>query len=187
MKDLGPCQWVLGMRVTCDRLNRTISLCQDRYVGKILNEFQMKDCKTASTPLPLNCLTAPVDSHSVSPRFNYRRAVGLIKYLVQCTRPDLAFACSYLSQFLNNPSLTHEHQVQHVFQYLKKTFDFNLTLGKTPKNSGKIVAYADSSHESARELASFSGSLIHYYGVIGWRAQKQADDGPALSTTKAEY
>jgi hypothetical protein len=29
MEDLGPCEWVLGMRIKQDRVNRTISLSQD--------------------------------------------------------------------------------------------------------------------------------------------------------------
>lgn len=187
MEDLGPCQWLLGMRVSRDRQAKTISLCQDRYIGEILEEFRMQEAKTASTPLPLNAITAPVDSRPVSSFFNYRRAVGLINYLVQCTRPDLAFACSYLSQFLNNPSITHEQQVKHVFRYLRKTQNLRLRLGQPPSIPGRIIAFADSSHESAKESASFSGSLLHYYGAVGWRAQKQADDGPSLSTTEAEY
>jgi hypothetical protein len=58
-----------------------------------------------------------------------------------------------------------------------------LHLGNLPTVPGQIVGYADASYESA----SFSGSLVHYYGVVGWRCQKQDDDAPALSTTEAEY
>jgi hypothetical protein len=187
MEDLGPCKWVLGMQVSRDTNNRTISLCQDQYIKEILEEFLMLDCKSASTPLPLNALTTPIDTQPISATFNYRRAVGLINYLVQCTQPDLAFACSYLSQFLNNLSRTHEHHVRHVFQYLKSSIDTALHLGKPLTVSGQIVGYADASYESAVDSASFSGSIIHYFGVIGWRCQKQDNDAAALSTTEAEY
>jgi hypothetical protein len=106
---------------------------------------------------------------------------------VQCTRPDLSFACSYLSQFLNNPSKTHENQVKHVFRYLNKTVNFRLELGEEPPQPGQIVAFADASYESAVDSTSFSGSLVRYFGTVGWRCQKQDDDAAALSTTEAEY
>jgi hypothetical protein len=62
-----------------------------------------------------------------------------------------------------------------------------LSLGTPPIVDSQIVAYADASHESAVNAASFSGSIIYYYGAVGWRCQKQDNDGPSLSTTKAKY
>jgi hypothetical protein len=149
MEDLGPCEWVLGMMVTRDQSTKHISLSQDRYIKEILEEFQMTNCKAASTPLPLNALTCPIDPNPPSKNFNYWRAVGLINYLVQCTRPDLAFAFSYLLQFLNNPSKTHKNHVHHVFQYLNSTHNAALQLGEALERPGHIVGYADASYESA--------------------------------------
>jgi hypothetical protein len=89
----------------------------------------MLDCKPTSTPLPLNALTCPVKEIPAS--INYWRGVGPLQYLVQCTRPDLAFACSYLAQFINKPSMTHQEQFFSVLHYIQRTKDFGLTLGKT--------------------------------------------------------
>ncbi|KAI7958132.1 hypothetical protein MJO29_006349 [Puccinia striiformis f. sp. tritici] len=186
MEDLGDCSWVLGMRVTRDREHRTISLCQDRYITEVLDEFGMSDCRPISAPLPLNALTCPIDQNPVSPAFNYRRAVGLLNYLVQCTRPDLAFTCSFLSQFLNNPTKSHENFFNHVLRYLKYSTHLSLVLGNVPGDQ-RLIGYSDSSHASGNKAASFSGSLVLYHGPIGWRCAKQDDDGPAISTTEAEY
>ncbi|KAI7958287.1 hypothetical protein MJO29_006504 [Puccinia striiformis f. sp. tritici] len=186
MEDLGECTWVLGMRVTRNRAERTISLCQDRYISEMLDEFGMSDCRPISAPLPLSALTCPTDNRPVTPTFNYRRAVGLLNYLVQCTRPDLAFTCSFLSQFLNQPVKTHEVLFSHVLRYLKYSTQLSLVLGNVPGDE-RLVGYSDSSYASGVEAASFSGSLVLYHGPIGWRCAKQSDDGPALSTTEAEY
>lgn len=91
MEDLGECKWILGMRVTRERTARTIQLHQDCYIDNMLNEFGMSDCKTASTPLPQGASEIPISSSPPSEGFNYRQAFGLLNYLVQCTRPDLAF------------------------------------------------------------------------------------------------
>ncbi|KAI7943896.1 hypothetical protein MJO28_011424 [Puccinia striiformis f. sp. tritici] len=186
MEDLGECIWVLGMRVTRNRAARTVTLCQDRYITEMLDEFNMSDCRPISSPLPLNALTCPIDTRPVSTTFNYRRAVGLLNYLVQCTRPDLAFTCSFLSQFLNHPVKTHEVLFNHVLRYLKYSTHLSLTLGNVPGDQ-RLVGYSDSSYASGVEAASFSGSLVLYHGPVGWRCAKQSDDGPSLSTTEAEY
>jgi hypothetical protein len=85
MEDLGACQWVLGMRVTRDRSNRTLTLLQDCYTKEILEEFGMLQCQPLTSPLPTNATTCPIDSNPPLADFNFRRGVGLLNYLVQCT------------------------------------------------------------------------------------------------------
>jgi hypothetical protein len=69
--------------------------------------------------------------------------VGLLNYLVQCTRPNLAFTCSYLSQYLNNPSKTHYNHFLHVLRYLQHTKDLGLVLGAVSETPSTLVAYVD--------------------------------------------
>lgn len=187
MEDLGECKWVLGMRVTRDRSTRTLTLSQDRYAKEILEEFDLTDCKSISNPLPADVFTHPVKDEPPTPGFNYRRGVGLLQYLVQCTRPDLAFAVSYLSQFLNKPSKTHQEQLLHTMRYVQHTRNYGLTLGDVGGDPHKLVAYADASYASASQASTFAGSAVFLNGLVGWRCQKQDDDAPALSTTEAEY
>jgi hypothetical protein len=187
MDDLGDCKWVLGMRVTRDRANRTLTLSQDRYCKEILEEYDMLDCRPITSPLPTNATTCQIDSASPSSGFNFRRGVGLLNYLVQCTRPDLAFTCSYLSQYLNKPSKTHQNHFLHVLRYLQHTKTFGLTLGAVSKSPSSLIAYADASYATATQAYSFAGSAILHNGLIGWRSSKMDDDAPALSTTESEY
>ncbi|KAI7948485.1 hypothetical protein MJO29_010150 [Puccinia striiformis f. sp. tritici] len=187
MEDLGECNWVLGMRVTRNRQRRTLTLSQDRYIREILEEFDMLDCRPIAAPLPNNATTCPVDPAPLTPGFNYRRGVGLLSYLVQCTRPDLAFACSYFSQFLNNPSKTHQNHLLHAMRYLQHTKNLGLTLGSVGGPASVLVAYSDASHGNATQAYSFAGSAILHNGLIGWRCAKMDNDAPSISTTESEY
>ncbi|GKF15117.1 retrovirus-related pol polyprotein from transposon TNT 1-94 [Tanacetum coccineum] len=54
MKDLGPANKILGMQIHRDRVSRKIWLSQKSYVKKILQRFNMQDCKPISTPFPTN-------------------------------------------------------------------------------------------------------------------------------------
>ena len=42
----------------------------------------------------------------------YREAIGSLMYAAVATRPDIAFAVSHLSQFLDNPGVAHWEAVK---------------------------------------------------------------------------
>ena len=61
VKDLGQCQWILNMKVTRDRANRTITLSQQAYIERILAQFDMGETRSVSTPAAKIDLLLPVD------------------------------------------------------------------------------------------------------------------------------
>ena len=103
MKDLGPANKILGMQIYRDRNNRKIWLSQKNYLKKILQRFNMQDCKPISTPLPINFKL----SSSMSPsneaermemsRVLYASAVGSLMFAMVCTRPNIAQAVRAVS------------------------------------------------------------------------------------------
>lgn len=50
MKDLGPAQHILGMRIMCDRKNKRLWLSQEKYIKKVFDRFNMKDAMPVGTP-----------------------------------------------------------------------------------------------------------------------------------------
>ena len=52
MKDLGAAKQILGMKISRDRKNRTLTLSQADYIEKVLQRFSMENAKAVSTPLP---------------------------------------------------------------------------------------------------------------------------------------
>lgn len=95
-------------------------MSQTTYVEKILNRFDMQDCRTRETPCDQN-----LDYSEEAPKMvdvkKYREAVGSLIYLTTCTRPDLCFVVSKLSPHLAHPSEEHWVTVKHVLHYLKGT------------------------------------------------------------------
>jgi len=72
------------------------------------------------------------------------------------THPDISFTISTLSQFLNNPGHAHWKAIKHIFQYLLRTKNLQLTFG-----GGKhgLEGYTDADGTVTGELcASWSGS-----------------------------
>lgn len=147
MEDLGDCQSFLGMRITRDWTARTITLTQDTYINNILIEYGMQDCQPVTTPMIPNSHLVPATDNKLAEfqasSENYRRAVGLLNYLVQCTRPDLALVSSQLSQFLDKPGTHHWSAFKRVLRYLKGTSHLGLTLGGKPVI---LTTYTDSDY-----------------------------------------
>lgn len=108
-----------------------------------------------------------------------------MNYLVQCTRPDLAFAWSYLSQFLNNPSIMHRRQFLHLLRYLSRTKNLGITLGGPTSTAFFLKAFCNADHASSNDQRSSTGCSVFLNGPVIWRCTKQPVI--ALSTTKAEH
>lgn len=188
MEDLGECTYFLGMRIERDSVKKTITLHQDKYLDAMLVEYGMDECRTISTPMIPNTHLVPATEEEKA-EFknsgeNYRRAVGLLNYLVLCTRPDLALVASQLAQFLDCPGTLHWAAFKRVLRYLSHTRSLGLTLGG---DDVELRAYSDSDYAGCpytrRSVTGYV--MLIGKGCVSWRAREQAT--VATSSTEAEY
>jgi hypothetical protein len=63
LNDLGAVNWLLSIKITCDLVNRTLSLSQHQYIESIITRFNFTDLKPSAIPIDPS---APV-SKSQSP------------------------------------------------------------------------------------------------------------------------
>ena len=64
-----------------------------------------ENCNLVATPLQVYEKFCK-DGHNKADEKNYRSMIGSLLYLT-ATRPDIMFAASYLSRFMQNPSQLH--------------------------------------------------------------------------------
>ncbi|CAI7834568.1 unnamed protein product [Closterium sp. NIES-53] len=99
--DLGELTSYLGLRITWDRAQCTITLTQSHMVQQVLQRFGFTYSLPQSTPLPTgDSLLAPPSDGSVEPSGPYPELVGCLMYLMTCTRPDLAYPLSLLARYV---------------------------------------------------------------------------------------
>ncbi|MBW0504310.1 hypothetical protein O181_044025 [Austropuccinia psidii MF-1] len=72
---------------------------------------------------------------------NYRSIIRALNYISTNTRPDITFAISHISQFLEQPSLKHWLASLQVLHYLYHTKE--KTLNYHNKGKWNIITYAD--------------------------------------------
>jgi hypothetical protein len=187
--DLGPIHWLLGIKITRDRDVRTISLSQGSYINTIINRFNLGDAKPLPTPMTPNTTysakDAPADKTEAArlAKIPYREAIGSLMYASVATRPDISFAVSTLSQFLENPGESHWEAAKRVFRYLAGTREHALTYGG---ERHELTGYTDADGSSQDHRRAISGfAYLIDGGTISWSSRKQ--ELIVLSTAEAEY
>jgi hypothetical protein len=84
-----------------------IVMSQSRYVLKLLDRFNMTECKSISTPME-TCLklSASKDMNKFDDVNLYCQGVGCLIYLCN-TRPDIQYAVSQVSKYMHDPYISH--------------------------------------------------------------------------------
>ena len=116
-------------------------------------------------------------------RTPYQQAIGSLMYAAIATRPNITFAISILSCFLENPGDIHWEAVKCVFCYLQGTKDLQLTFGSKWHD---LEGYSDANGGTQEDRHTISEyTFLVNGGTIAWSSKKQ--ELITLSTAEAEY
>ncbi|MCO5580831.1 hypothetical protein L7F22_034704 [Adiantum nelumboides] len=194
MTDGGDLSYILGMEIRRHRPSRTLHLSQKKFAGDILGKFHLRKTCTCITPLPSNYkafLGGPKNTKSSwvksSRASSYRSMLGSIRYLITCTRPDIAFASGLLSRFMHNPSQHHALLAARLLHYIAQTKNLGITFGKHHSNPLCVEGYSDADWASEKETCLSTGGYIFTLseGAVSWKSKRQQT--VSLSSCEAEY
>jgi hypothetical protein len=196
LRDLGPTEHLLGVKIERDRANCTMHLSQHQYTLDVLKRYNSgseSSWRPVSTPMePGLHLT-----HDQSPesqedkdemaKIPYAHAVGSLMYLAISTRPDIAYSVGVLSRFSSNPGMAHWKAVKHLFRYLQSTSDYKLTYAPDPSSPSLFTTYSDADYAGCKDSGRSTGSFVVKMGTgaVSWMSKLQPV--ATLSTTEAEY
>ncbi|CAI7853740.1 unnamed protein product [Closterium sp. NIES-54] len=144
--DLGELRSYLGLQITRDRAQRTITLTQSHMVQQVLQRFDFTYSSPQATPLSTrHSLSALPSDESVEPSGPYPELVGCLMYLMTCTRPDLAYPLSILARYVAPGRHRPEHMAaaKRVLRYLCSTSGLGLVLGG--RSPVVLTGHADTS------------------------------------------
>ena len=106
MKDLGEANFILGMKITkaCDG----IYLDQSHYAEKILRKYNFHDHKSIATPFDSSVHSFPMNNDDeIFNQKDYTSIISSLRYAIDCTRPNIAYAVGALSRFTSKPNRNH--------------------------------------------------------------------------------
>ncbi|GKA75308.1 retrovirus-related pol polyprotein from transposon TNT 1-94 [Tanacetum coccineum] len=100
MKDMGEADVILGIRI--QKNSNGYILTQSHYIEKTLKKFGHYDDRPVVTPFDPKVQLKKNKGQSVS-QLHYTQVLGSLMYIMNCTRPDLAYSVSRLSRYSHNP------------------------------------------------------------------------------------
>ncbi len=103
------------------------------------------------------------------------------------TRPDLAFAYSELSKYVQCPQPAHMLTVQHTLRYLRGTYELGIWYHRDTFHPDQLWGWVDADWAGDIETRrSHTGYILMINGgPISWKSRRQ--DSVALSTSEDEY
>ncbi|KAK0586217.1 hypothetical protein LWI29_002965 [Acer saccharum] len=190
IKDMGKAAYILGVKITRNRSKKLLALSQETYIRKVLERFNMVDCKPMDTPISKGqnlsldmCPKTPQELDNMK-NVPYSSAIGSLMYAMLCTRPDICYAIGFVSRYQSNPGRKHWIAVKRILAYLKGTADYSLCY---QGGDLRLIGYTDADWGgNLDERKSTSGyAFLLSKGVISWSSKKQTCI--ALSTMEAEF
>jgi len=169
MKDLGVADFILGIKIIRDSVG--IKLSQSHYIESVLRKFNQYESSPARTPYDPNSKLNKNKGEPVS-QLEFSRIIGSLMYIMNCTRPDIAYAVGRLSIYTCNPNSDHWNALIRVLRYLKFTLDNALYYVSYP---AVIEGYTDAIWISdSEESKSTSGYVFTSGGAaVSWKSSKQ--------------
>ncbi|GJS37394.1 putative ribonuclease H-like domain-containing protein [Tanacetum coccineum] len=141
MSSMGELTFFLGLQVK--QTTAGIFLSQDKYVKDILNKFDFRTIKPASTPIEAHKSLGKDEEGEEVDVHLYRSMIGCLMYLT-ASRPDIMFAVCLCARFQVTPKVSHIHAVKRIFRYLKHQPKLGLWY---PKDSPfHLEAFSDSDY-----------------------------------------
>ncbi|XP_039309258.1 uncharacterized protein LOC113005856 isoform X1 [Solenopsis invicta] len=145
--------YYLGMKI--DFRHNGIFLSQKAFMERMLERFNMTECKPAKTPMEAK--TKEKEDHeeikSITETKPYRELIGCLTYLMLYTRPDISAAINYFSRFQNCATESYWIGLKRILRYIKGTLEYGLFLPKK-RNIIPLLAYVDADWASDSDRKS---------------------------------
>ena len=162
-----------------------IALHQDRYTQRLLDTFPA--CSAAPTPAIASGIPTDGEPCSVADAALFRKMVGMLLYLANWSRPDIASAVRAAAQGMAAPTIHHLAAARRVVGYLRGLPSLHVNYTRNTSDIPPTLdLYVDADHAGERDRQSITGmvSRILGQGPFAWRSQKQ--HLVAMSSTEAE-
>jgi hypothetical protein len=146
------------------------------YDEEILSTYGSWDVAPSSTVLPPGKRLEKGDTIILPDKifhFRYRGIVGSLGYLVNMTRPDLAFAYSELSKYVQCPQPAHMLAAEHVLLYLRGTYELGIRYHRDVFHPDQLWGWVDADWAGDTETRrSHTGYVLMMNGgPVSWKSR----------------
>ena len=120
-----------------------IELSQLGLIKRIIKVTGMEDCSKIGTPAETKVLGKNENDDAAMERWSYASVVGMLLYLANNSRPDIAFAVHQCARFTHCAKRLHEKAIKRIVRYLQGTKEKGLIINPTQKLMMDLYGDAD--------------------------------------------
>ena len=166
VRHLGEPTKFLGMEIRYYRELGFCTLTQSGYIEQLVHKFYPQQIRQQTyfptTPIETNVLeTLKLAESEPTTTEPYRQLVGGILYANICTRPDISYAVSILTQQFSNPKHAHFKFALPVLAYLLGTSKFGLILGG--EEIHELIAFSDADFANCPTTRKSIGGVCNIF------------------------
>ena len=143
MTTMGEVTRYIGVEIKRDRVNHTLSLSQQPFIDKIVQNNEVGE--KSAIPIPMQ----PQADYNTPGDGTYppiQKQVGEFRFLADRTRPDIQAAVGILGSSAVMPNKAHLKGVDHLARYIKGSRDMLLTFGGSDDSKVELFCYTDAAH-----------------------------------------
>ena len=191
-RDEGELSAFLGIKIE-QKGPKEYYLSQPGLIAKVLKAAGMEECNPNTTPSTLDPQGPDTNGQPMNESWEYPSIIGMLMYLANNTRPDIAHAVHACARYTHFPKKSHATAVKHILRYLKGTNGKGMII--KPNDIQELNCYVDSDFAGAyaaypdqdpNSTKSRTGYVILYQGCpLLWVSKMQTQC--ALSTMESEY
>ncbi|TFY63604.1 hypothetical protein EVJ58_g3163 [Rhodofomes roseus] len=185
--------WLMGFEIIDYPDSHTVAISHRQYIETVIKRFRMDGCTPVSTPMEKGLILdkyegpfTPEEEERMR-RTPYRALIGALTWISLISRPDIAFATTYLAQFNSNPGPEHWEAAQRILAYLAGTLDHVLLLGGEGEDVTRLIGWSDADH--GRDIVDRRSVSAYVWQIgnasVSWSSKKQQT--VAISSTESEY
>ena len=181
--------------ISIQRTDKGVELTQSGLIDRVVTALGLDDANYKLSAAPKKPLGRDLAGSPFSEDFNYASVVGMMMYLCNNSRPDIAFAVSQCARYTHNPTELHGMYLKYIGKYLKGTRDKGIILKPSKSSKLDIECYVDADfgglwnaedEQDPHCVRSRTGFVILVAGCpVFWKSKLQTEI--ALSTMESEY
>ena len=201
--DQGPLTWIFGTAIKQDLRKGIVQISQRLYIEDLVQKYSPEKIKGRAVPCTpdiLHLASEPEeDGAMIHPK--YRTLIGQLLWLTVISRPDIAFATTFLARFSARGTQECYNAALRIVAYLQVTANQCITYVR--ENTGRMrehiiahspleeytyskntmLTFTDSSHGGERPMAGYVGFLAE--GPVSWSSFRLSVT--PLSSCQGEY
>ena len=188
MTDLGKFSHYLGMAVDVDEEKSEITFSQIAYLNKVLNRFNMQDCRPVSTPMEPGTgnLLFPSDQQADKETIIwYQSVIGFLMWAAIYIRPDLAYSVGVISRYCSNLEKFHCDLLQHILKYVAGSLLLGIVFRK--HSDDELIGYSHSDFAGLVYGQKSTGAYNFLFAGAPISNSSKLQPTVSLFSTEAEY